>query len=480
MNDGTIRLLWSDFVIELAELTQTIPNLPPLYLVGGAVRNAYMGGPIDDIDVAVDGDAIAVARYFTDAWNADIYIMDWERKVARVFVKLGGSVTTIDFASFRGDTLEEDLRDRDFTMNAMAADLLGDPSVLIDPLAGVTDLRIKVLRRCSPQSIAIDPIRALRAVRLSAQFDLKIHPDTVIDIRRHAGDLSKASPERVRDEFFKLLGIQNAARGLRVLARIGALERLLPLDAAAAGFSLAVAERMASILAAISSKRTDNTAAAFDLGMLVIQLDRFRASLQEHLSQMYGNGRKHEELLMLAALLHHLSESWSRRDSCGVADAVYDLKRSLRLTREEERRMAAAIGNCREVLEREKWTKLEQHRFWHRLGNGGIDAILLGAAIQMAAQGRAVKQDEWLQFVERATGLLDVYFNHFDEIVSPTILLDGNEVKKLLNVVSGPLVGRVLTSLREAQIEGEVKSASEARSFVLRYGTGPVSKSANC
>ena len=78
MNEGAIRLSWSDFVIELSELTQTIPNAPPLFLVGGAVRNAYLRGAIDEIDVAVDGDAIAVARRVTDAWNADIYVMDRE------------------------------------------------------------------------------------------------------------------------------------------------------------------------------------------------------------------------------------------------------------------------------------------------------------------------------------------------------------------------------------------------------------------
>ena len=471
MHDETVRLWWLDSVIELSELIQTIPKAPPLYLVGGAVRNAYMGGPVDEIDVAVDGDAIAVARYVADAWNAGIYIMDRERKVARVFVKLGGGVKTIDFASFRGDTLEEDLRDRDFTMNAMAADLLGDPFALIDPLNGVSDLRKKILRRCSPHSIVDDPIRVLRAVRLSAQFDLKIHPDTVTDIRRHASDLSKASPERIRDEFFKLLGIEQAARGLRVLARIGALQQVLPLGAAAGDLSLPVAERMSSILRAISSKRTDNTAAAFDLGMLAIQLDRFRASLQERLSQVYGNGRTHADLLMLAALLQHLGNTGSNGDRSSVAAKVGKVARSLRLTREEERRMAAAIGNCREILERKSWTPLDQHRFWHRLSECGIDALLLGASIQMAKQGRAIKQDEWLQFVERAIGMLDVYFHHFDEIVSPAILLDGNDVQRLLNVGSGPLVGRVLSSLREAQVAGEVRSVAEARSFVLRHGT---------
>ena len=365
------------------------------------------------------------------------------------------------------------MRDRDFTMNAMAADLLGDPSALIDPLNGVTDLRMKVLRRCSPQSIANDPIRVLRAVRLSVKFDLKIHPNTVKDIRRlHSGELCQSSPERVRDEFFKLLGTRKAARGLRVLARIGALERLLPLGAASASFSLAVAERMASILAAISSKRTDNTAAAFDLGMLVIQLDRFRASLQEHLSSVYGNGRRHEELLMLAALLHHLGETNSQGDSSSVAADAKDHVQSLRLTREEERMLAAAIGNCREIREQENWTRLDQHRYWHRLSRSGIDGILLGAAIQMAKQGWAIEQKEWLAFVERATSLLDVYFNRFDEIVRPNILLDGNDVQALLDIAPSPEVGRILTALREAQVKREVISVDEARSFVLRCGSG--------
>ena len=471
MNDGAIRLSWPDFVFELSELTLTIPNLPPLFLVGGAVRNAYLGGLIDEIDVAVDGDAIAVARFVTDAWNADIYIMDRERKVARVFVARGAGYTTIDFASFRGATLEEDLRDRDFTMNAMAADLLGDPFALIDPLGGVSDLRMKVLRRCSPQSIVNDPIRVLRAVRLSVQFDLKIHPDTVIDIRRHTSDLHDASPERVRDEFFKLLRTRNTARGLRVLARMGALEQLLPSGAADADAALAVAGRMEAILTAISSKRTDNSAAAFDLGMLVIQLDRFRALLQEHLSRVYGNGRTHEQLLMLAALLQHLGETKSQGDGSNIAANVRDVLQSLRLTRDEERRLAAVIGNCRAILERDNWTRLDQHRFWYRQNESGIDAILLGAAIQMAAQARAIKQDAWLQFVERALGLLDVYFNHYDEIVSPTLLLDGNAVQVLLGITPGPEVGRALTALREAQVKGEVKSVAEARSFVLRCGT---------
>ena len=368
MNEAAIRLSWPDFITELAVLTRTIPKVPKLYLVGGAARNVYLGRPIDELDIAVDGDAIALARYVTDAWNADIYIMDRERGVARVFVKRADGVMTIDFARFRGETLEDDLRDRDFTMNAMAADLLGDPLALIDPLDGAADLKARVLRRCSPQSIENDPIRVLRAVRLSAQFDLRIHPDTLTDMQKNIGGLRLSSPERIRDEFFKLLGIEKSARGLRVLAHMGALAIILRIDTSASDSALAAAERMSTVLTAISSKRTDNTAAAFDLGMLIIQLDRFRASLQAHLRQVYGNGRGHAELLMLAALLHATIDISARDRTSKAADKAREAAQSLRLTRDEERNLVAAVLNRHAVIERESWTTLDQHRFWHRLG----------------------------------------------------------------------------------------------------------------
>jgi len=473
MSDLAVRLSWTQIVYELSKLTKEMPNTPPLYLVGGAVRDAYLRGAIGDIDVAVAGDAIAVARFVADAWKADIYIMDRERNVARVFVTHEDSAITIDFAKLRGATLEDDLRDRDFTMNAMAADLLGDPRALLDPLKGVADLRRKALRRCSPSAIANDPIRALRAVRLSVQFDLRIHPDTAADIRRHAAAISKTSPERVRDEFFKLLAMEKAARGLRVLAHMGVLAPILPLELDALDASLATVERMSAILAAISSSRTDNTAAAFDLGMLVIQLDRFRGALQNHLERVYGNGRTRAQLLALAALL---AEQGAAKPP---ADAVFSNEpggetsaRLLRLTRAESRVLSAAVRNSDAISERENWRPLDQHRFWYRQSENGIDAVLLGAARVLGRAGGDLKQADWLQIVERSAILLDAYFNRYNTIVSPRLLLDGNDVQALLNIERGPRIGRILTRLREAQAVGEISSLVEAREFAKLVADG--------
>ena len=487
MNEFSARLSWSDFVYELAELLRTIEQDAPLFLVGGAVRDAYLRGAIEDIDIAVDGDAIGLARRVADALDADIYVMDHERAVARVFIRHEGQTLYVDFAGLRGATLKADLRDRDFTMNAMAADLRGDLDALIDPLGGAADLRQKVLRRCSPRSIPDDPIRLLRAVRLSVQFDLKIHPDTASDVRQFAGELRQSSPERIRDEFFKLLSLDRAARGLRVLQHLGAFRHIAqefvdlmvspeaaPERANEWSNTLAVVERMSAILTAISSRRTDNTAASFDLGTLTIQFDRYRASLQGHLDQVYGNGRRRGELLILAALLSTIGGS-NEAD----ADAAFSPKRaaavadSLKLTHDERRSLATIVVNFRMVAEKATWTILDRHRFWFRLGAEGIDVILLGVADVLGSHRSALNQSDWLQLVDQVTNLLDTYFNRYDELVNPKLFLDGNEVQELLKITPGPQVGRVLTAIREAQVTGEISSVHEARQFVRRTTVNP-------
>lgn len=469
MSDFVPSLSWTDFVYDLGELLGAQVIETPVYLVGGAVRDAYLRGAIKDIDIAVDGDAIGLARRVTDLLNADVYIMDRERGVARVFVTYQGENIYVDFARFRGATLEEDLHDRDFTMNAMAADLLGDLEVLIDPLGGALDLNHKILRRCSGSSIADDPIRVLRAIRLSTQFGLRIHPDTLADIHVQADALSQCSGERVRDEFFKLLSLDRAGRGLRVLLHLGVLRRimardnpkvLMQLDSAAVvswSDALAVVERMSAILKSISKRRSDNTAASFDLGTLVIQLDRFRASLQVHIEQEYGNGRRHSELLILAALLHDRADT-----------DIGALAKTLKLTVAEGRKLASVIKNFRRIADQDNWTELDRHRFWYELGESGIDAILLAAAAYLGTRGGEFNQAEWLENVEVLTLLLDAYFSRNDKVVNPALLLDGNDIRQLCQIKSGPLVGDLLTALREAQVTGKVCTISDARDFVLR------------
>ncbi|MCY4021606.1 MAG: hypothetical protein OXG39_19560 [Chloroflexi bacterium] len=481
MSDAGPLLQWSELVYDLQRLLRDKGVTTPLYVVGGAVRDAYKRAAITDVDIAVDGDAIGIAKQVADWLDADIYIMDRERGVARVFLKRESGAFLLDFARFRGATLHDDLIKRDFTVNTLAADLLGDLSHLIDLLGGERDLREGVLRRCSPNAIKDDPVRALRAVRQSTQLGLKMHPATLSDVRLFAPGLSQISPERIRDEFFKLLALDNAARGLRVLQHLGILQRILPdqfgqtpaegppqqqLDAWSR--SLRITERMCAILTAVSERRTDNNAAAFDLGMLVIQMDRFRGQLQERLSRSYGNGRRHRELLVLAAFLSNLSEMDSATDGEQLSLLAKAVSRSLRLTLEEGRHLSLAMSKYQVILDESEWSPLARHRFWFGLDEAGIDAIFLAAAVYLGRQGEGIQQADWLAFVDIATELLDTWFRQYEDVVSPPLLLDGEDIMKTLGIKRGPVVGRLLSTLREAQVLGTVRSVDEARAFVAR------------
>ena len=459
-------------------LRSALPEAP-LYIVGGSVRNAYLGLAITDVDIAVDGDAVQAARLVADRWNADIYVMDREREVARVFAERVGQTILVDFARFRGRTLDEDLRDRDFTFNAMAVDLRGDLATLIDPLGGSADLRGRILRLCAAGAIAADPIRALRAVRLSVQFSLKIHPEALTNIRRHAARLAETSPERKRDELFKLLELENVARALRIAQHLGLLAHCVPEidklvelrshkapDTDAWSQTLKVVHRMNQILTAISNRRTDNTAASFDLGMLVIQLDRFRSELRQHINRRYGSGRGHQPLLVLGALAHMLGRIDQGGKGRRTAETTRALAKRLRLSGQEEARLISMTVNYDRVNEAAAITDLERHRFWYALGESGIDAVLLAAASYLGTIGAELDHQDWLAMVERIIVLLDAWFNRRETLVYPEMLLNGSDIMDLLDIRSGPTIGELLTALREAQATGQVHSVTDARHLV--------------
>ena len=107
MNDPRPQLAWTDFVLNFADLLRDRKVVTPIYLVGGAVRDAYLRRAITDIDIAVDGDAVGLARRLADWLGGDIFVMDRERGVARVLATHANERITVDFARFRGRSLEQ-------------------------------------------------------------------------------------------------------------------------------------------------------------------------------------------------------------------------------------------------------------------------------------------------------------------------------------------------------------------------------------
>lgn len=470
---ATRNLWWADNILDMQEVLLTLDFEDPLYIIGGAVRSAFLHFPVKDIDLATPTQSIQVARKIANAFNGDIYVMDDERGVARVLLPTDDGQLTIDVASFRGDNLLDDIHGRDFTVNAMAVDLLGDLQLLIDPLDGETDATQKVIRRCTSESIKEDPIRALRAIRQSTQLKFRIEPETVKDVRQYGMNILETSPERIRDEFFKILGLKRAPVALKVLDALGFLKLILPelssLDDEplpephvfnAWKQAIETVENVVGIVDTISYQRTDSTAASFAYGMVAMQLDLYRSELNAHLAKQYPDERKHGALLVLGALLHRVV------DATQVVGAVAD---DLRLSNPEKKQLVAMLEQYQRAQTVDYNDPLAVHRFWYPIGEKGIDAILLGLADYLATYGNRLVQDDWLIQVERAVMLLFAFYKQQDEVISPAPFLNGNDLMTLLNLDGGRIIGELLTRLREGQVTGEITSKEDALSVARAY-----------
>lgn len=479
-------LLWPDLVFDLQDLLLDMGQ--PVYIVGGAVRDAYLHRPVHDLDLATPVDAIPLARRIANTWNCDIFVLDKERDVARVLPKpTPDGQIVIDIARFRGGDLTRDLHDRDFTFNAMAVDLKGNLGHLIDPLNGEDDLTNRVLRQCSPQSLFDDPIRALRAVRQSIQLNARIEPQTLNDIRAGGQHLLNTSMERIRDELFHILAGPRPAAALRIADALDLLHRMIPEIEPLQGLklpephtyeawqhTLLVVEKMRGLLDTFGSHRTEETAASFDYGMVVMALDRFRRPLQEHLAATWPEDRAHEALLILGALLHDIGKPEFEEDTAQSANHSAKLAEAraaaLRLSNREWVRLGTMIRFHNHPLALpHPMTDLDMHRFWWHAGMGGIDACLLALANYLGTVGVKLNQDTWIQHLERVRQLFEAYFDRHQQIVSPPQLVNGNDLMAQLNLKPGKRIAELLDVIREAQVTGNVQTPDDALNLARQH-----------
>jgi tRNA nucleotidyltransferase/poly(A) polymerase len=458
----SIMLGWSDVVLDLQELLEDLEV--PVYLVGGAVRDAFLRRPVKDLDLITPGSGLKLARMIANRLGGAFYPLDSAREVGRTLIELPEGRLVLDVARFRGDDLRADLEDRDFTINAIAVDLRGDLNLVIDPLGGVDDLKNKVLRRCSPESLENDPVRALRALRQSVQFKLRIEPDTLSDVRAVGSRLLDTSVERVRDELFKMLALPKPAAALRVTHTVGLLSVLLP-EFSAIGAehwqqTLLTIERLVDIFVTISPRRTDETAAQFSLGSMVMALDRFRGQLLAHTTTVWADDRTHQALLTFTVLF----------DRFGIEIAEAHITR-LHLSNAEKERVIAILRSRNAFDGLNDVEPVTIYRFWKRSGKAGVDVILLSLAEYLAAAGVDLNQDVWLRKVERARALLDAYFLQPERYVEPPILLNGNDLMKALGVPASPLIGALLEVIREGQVNGTVVTVEDALNIAREHLT---------
>ena len=255
----------------MERLLPALEGLPPAYLVGGAVRDLLLGGDPLDIDIAIEGDARSAARALADRLGGGARVYD---RFGTADVNVGGQ--TLHLVSTREETydapgelprvtqasLSDDLRRRDFTVNAMAIGLTGDDfGHLYDPHGGLGDIGAGLIRVLHERSFLDDPTRLLRAIRYATRLGFDLDPETERLAREAvaADALSTVSGARIRDELMDLLRETDAPAAIERMRDLEIHSALHPeLDpdpelvaSAALGATAIGADRGVSALAAL-------------------------------------------------------------------------------------------------------------------------------------------------------------------------------------------------------------------------------------
>jgi putative nucleotidyltransferase with HDIG domain len=471
----------------------------PVYLVGGTVRDALLGRPIHDIDLIVAADAIPLAFRLGDALGLPAFALDAERDVGRV---IAGDDLTLDVARFRGPTLADDLRGRDFTINALALPVASSSLAdVIDHHGGLDDLRAGILRAIYEHSIADDPVRAVRAARFAAQLGFDLAAATVQAARLAAGALPDGvSAERLRDELTKLLITSAPQRGVALLHEWGLLAAILPPVAALDGVAqspphhedvlrhtLSVLRYLVAVEAIVIGGTGDEALAGWpaDVDQLVAP---YRPELQAHLVRPLDGGFRGGAMLRWAGLLHDAGKAATQtigddgrirflgHDEVGAGMAGVLLSR-LAFSNEAARRARTIVaGHMRPLnlaIERRTPSRRAVYRYFRALHEAGLDVGLLSLADHLATYDGAGRPEEWAALRDVIGAILATYFEQYEQTIAPPRLLDGVAIMELLGEPPGHEIGRLLRLLEEAQAAGEINSRDEAIALVRRHHARP-------
>jgi len=474
------------------KVREALPN-QEIYLVGGAVRDMLLRRLSRDLDFALPSNGISSARRVANALKADFMVLDDQRDTGRVIViESDGARTFLDFAAYRGTTLDEDLSARDFTMNAIAYDLRA--STINDPFNGASDLRAKTIRACLQTSITDDPLRVLRAIRQAATFDFKIERETRKLMQQGAHLLPNISPERKRDELFKILEGPQPSASTRALEMLGVFPHLLPELSALKGVgqslphiydvwehTLSLLGYLEEILAALEVDRSSEEISDPFMVMLVSQLGRFRERFAAHFAESLNADRSVRAALFFAALYHDAEKPATKSvDEAGrvrffdhdVRGAEVAAKRgqAFNLSNDEVERIRKIVKNHLRFHfftshmedNKQEPSRKAIYRFFRDSGEAGVDLVLLGLADLRGTRGPAIAQDTWMAALGVAKILLENYWEKREETVAPSRLLNGNDLMNELNLEPGRVIGQLLEAIREGQATGKIKTREDA------------------
>jgi poly(A) polymerase len=444
-----------------------------LYLVGGSVRDAIMNREQTDLDFTTDAHPPAVLAVL-EGWAEAV----WDTGIAFGTVGARRHGTTVEITTFRadaydrvsrnpvvafGETIEDDLVRRDFTVNAMAVELTGGVDAdsaeapsgrrFVDPHGGLAALATGTLDTpATPEeSFADDPLRMLRAARFLAQLGLTPAPRVVAAMTAMAGELARITKERVQAELTKLILGRYPRRGIELLVDTGLCEHVLP--------------EVPAMRLAIDEHMQHKDVYTHSLVVLEQAIDR----------ETDGP----DLVLRLAALLHDVGKPATRRkEPDGRVSFHHHEVVGAKLTRRRLRDLRYPKAVVDEVSQ-----LVFLHLRFHGYGTGewtdsAVRRYVADAGPLLDRLHALVRSDCTTRNRRRAAALQRSYdsleqriaaLRAQEELDAIRPDLDGNVIMQLLGIPPGPLVGKAYKHMLALRMERGPLDADEAEAELRRW-----------
>lgn len=438
-----------DIPREVSAISAALENADfEAYLVGGCVRDLLLKKDPKDWDITTNADPEEIQKLFPETFYENEYgtvgvvteTDDQRVKVVEVtpYRKEGEysdsrRPDTVEF----GVSLEEDLKRRDFTVNAIAyREKTGE---FVDHHGGQEDIKKRLLRAVGDPDTRFeeDALRMMRAVRLSAELDCAIESETATAIHKNAKNLAKISKERIRDELVRILETETPMQAIFLAQKLGLLEYVLP-----------DLERGIGI--------EQNQAHSFDV---------FEHNLR---SMQHAADKKWELVVRTAALLHDISKPETRAWSDEKKDWTFHghevvgarvakkILKDLRFPGEFSGKVVALVRWHMFFSDPDKITLSAVRRIIVNVGRENIQDLLHLRICDRIGTGRPKEQPfrlrKYMSMVDEALR---------DPITVGMLALDGEAVMKEMGEPAGPRVGWILHALLEEVLDDPLKNTAE-------------------
>lgn len=443
-----------------------LPAKKELFVVGGSVRDVLSGREPADYDIVCCSDAEEAARQIAAKTNGSLVKLG---KPGQILFRVVSYNNTFDVSPLNGNSIEADLHQRDFTINAMACSV--SSGTIIDCTGGLQDLKSKQIRMVSKEAFKQDPLRLLRAYRFGAAFNFKIEPATAKAIMKNAELIVNSAGERVQVEILKLMDASTAHQHLADMAASGLLFVIFPELNPLRGCE----QNQHHIYDVF--EHTMNS--FYHLERLLNNTESLNILTSAH-DNLFADKKK-LALLKLAVLLHDIGKPSSRTiDEKGNyhfyghaavgADMSKKICGRLKMSSRETSFINFIIRYHLRPLSlytlslEEKLTPKAITRFFRKC-HDYTPYILLHAIAD--SYGKSHKPDK--NFKKFSIGLMNDYFTDFQPLRLEPPLITGNDLIQKLGLKPSPLFSKILNHVEEARLSKEISNENSALKLAKEF-----------